>query len=103
MVRLGSCSYSLYLIHLPIVVVISLKVVAPRLGHGLPAFGATTAIALSLSLVGAWFFAQVFEFPFQRYRSWAEVAAAVRARWWADQPSSGSETITVVSKDRTAA
>jgi peptidoglycan/LPS O-acetylase OafA/YrhL len=80
MVRLGSCSYSLYLIHLPIVVVISLKVVAPRLGRELPAFGATTAIAVTLSLIGAWFFARVFEFPFQRYRSWAALVTAVRAR-----------------------
>jgi peptidoglycan/LPS O-acetylase OafA/YrhL len=104
MVRLGSCSYSLYLIHLPIVVVVSLKVVAPRLGHGLPAFWATTAIAMSLSLVGAWFFAQVFEFPFQRHRSWAALAAAVRARrWWADRPGLGSTTTTAVSDDRGAA
>jgi len=76
--RLGSCSYSLYLIHLPIVVVISLKVVAPRLGYGLPAFGATTAIVVPLSLIFAWFFAQLFEFPFLRHRSWAELVAAVR-------------------------
>ena len=76
MVRLGSCSYSLYLIHLPIVVAISLKVVAPRLGHGLLAFAATTAIAVPLSLISAWLFAQVFEFPFQRHRTWAALAAA---------------------------
>jgi peptidoglycan/LPS O-acetylase OafA/YrhL len=81
MVRLGAYSYSLYLIHLPIVVVISLKVVAPRLGHGLPSFAATTAIAVSLSLIGAYLFARVFEFPFQRHRSWADLAAAMHARW----------------------
>ncbi|MET3422834.1 peptidoglycan/LPS O-acetylase OafA/YrhL [Actinoplanes tereljensis] len=73
--RLGSFSYSLYLIHLPIVVAISLKLVAPRLGHGVAAFLVTTVLGGGLSLVGAWFFARVFEFPFQRYRSWAEIRA----------------------------
>jgi peptidoglycan/LPS O-acetylase OafA/YrhL len=86
-VWLGSCSYSLYLIHLPIVVAISLEVVAPRLGRGLPAFGATTAIAVPLSLICAWLFARVFEFPFQRHRSWAALVAAVRARPAAPLPS----------------
>jgi len=80
MVLLGSCSYSLYLIHLPIVVAISELVVKPRLGHGLPAFAATTAIAVPLSLISAYVFARVFEFPFQRYRSRAALVAAVRAR-----------------------
>jgi peptidoglycan/LPS O-acetylase OafA/YrhL len=64
--RLGSFSYSLYLIHLPIVVAISLKLVAPRLSHGTEAFLVTTALAGGLSLAGAWLFAKVFEFPFQR-------------------------------------
>jgi peptidoglycan/LPS O-acetylase OafA/YrhL len=76
LVRLGASSYSLYLIHLPIVVVVSIKVVEPRWGHGLAAFTATTAIGLPLSLIAAWYFAKMFEFPFQRYRSWA----ALRAR-----------------------
>nr|BFE74521.1 hypothetical protein GCM10020092_078220 [Actinoplanes digitatis] len=43
--RLGSFSYSLYLIHLPIVVAIALKLVAPRLGHGVAAFTVTTVLA----------------------------------------------------------
>jgi peptidoglycan/LPS O-acetylase OafA/YrhL len=80
MVLLGSCSYSLYLIHLPIVVVINQKVIGPRLGHGLPAFTATTTIVVTVSLVGAYLFARAFEFPFQRYRSWAALSAACRAR-----------------------
>ncbi|MEV7626286.1 acyltransferase [Actinoplanes sp. NPDC089786] len=68
---LGSFSYSLYLIHLPIVVAISLTVVAPRFGHGLTAFAVTTVVAGGVSLIGAWLFAKVFEFPFQRHRSFA--------------------------------
>ncbi|MFC7533597.1 acyltransferase family protein [Actinoplanes sp. GCM10030250] len=74
--RLGSFSYSLYLIHLPIVVAISLKLVAPRLGHGTTAFAVTTVLAGGISLIGAWFFAKVFELPF---RSWADVRNAIRA------------------------
>ncbi|WP_213011811.1 acyltransferase family protein [Paractinoplanes toevensis] len=75
--RLGSFSYSLYLIHVPIVVAISLKLVAPRLGHGTAAFAVTTVLGGGLSLAGAWFFARVFEFPFQRYRSWAGLRKAI--------------------------
>jgi peptidoglycan/LPS O-acetylase OafA/YrhL len=69
LVRLGSWSYSLYLIHLPIVVAISEVVVTPRLGRGLPAFLATTAIAGALSLAGASVFARIIEFPSRRRRS----------------------------------
>jgi peptidoglycan/LPS O-acetylase OafA/YrhL len=80
--RLGSFSYSLYLIHLPIVVAISLKLVAPRLGHGTAAFAVTTVFAGGLSLAGAWLFAKVFELPFQRHRSWTALidAGSGRAR-----------------------
>lgn len=79
--RLGSFSYSLYLIHLPIVVAIGSKVVAPRLGHGNAAFLVTTVVAGGLSLIGAWFFAKVFEFPFQRRRSASPepISAGLRA------------------------
>lgn len=77
--RLGSFSYSLYLIHLPIVVVITLKLVIPRLGRGMASFTVTTMLAGGLSLAGAWLLAKLFESPFQRYRSWAELKNAIRA------------------------
>ncbi len=80
---LGRFSYSLYLIHLPIVLVVSQKLVAPHVGAGLPRFWVTLAVAVPLSLSGAWLFATVFEIPFQRYRSWAalkEGVTALRAR-----------------------
>jgi peptidoglycan/LPS O-acetylase OafA/YrhL len=67
--RLGSFSYSLYLIHLPIVVVVTLKLVIPRLGRDTVSFTATTLLAGGLSLAGAWLFARLFEAPFQRYRA----------------------------------
>jgi peptidoglycan/LPS O-acetylase OafA/YrhL len=82
--RLGSFSYSLYLIHLPIVVAISLTLVAPHLRHGEKAFAVTTVLAGGLSLIVAWFFARVFEFPFQRRRNDAEVPAARREPALAD-------------------
>ncbi|WP_433832965.1 acyltransferase family protein [Actinoplanes sp. CA-015351] len=72
---LGSISYSLYLIHLPIVVAIDQKLVAPRLGHSTVAFAVTTVLAGGLSLIGAWWFAKVFELPF---RSWTDVRNAIR-------------------------
>jgi peptidoglycan/LPS O-acetylase OafA/YrhL len=71
--KLGSFSYSLYLIHLPIIMVISHKLALPRYGHGLHALVLTMALGLPLSLLGAWIFATVFEIPFQRYRSWDQL------------------------------
>ena len=79
---LGTFSYSLYLIHVPIVLVISRKLVAPYVAPGLPAFLVTVALAVPTSVLAARLFAAVFEIPFQRYRSWAalrEVAAHARA------------------------
>jgi len=80
---LGSLSYSLYLVHLPIVVVITLKVVIPRFGRDTASFTITTLLAGGLSLALAWLVARLFEAPFQRHRSWAELRNARRG---ADDP-----------------
>jgi peptidoglycan/LPS O-acetylase OafA/YrhL len=80
---LGSFSYSLYLIHAPIVVVVYEKLVGPHLGTGVPAFLVTAAIAAPVSVVGARLFASVFEIPFQKYRSWERLRPAGRA--WLDR------------------
>ena len=77
---LGSFSYSLYLIHAPIVVVIAEKVVAGRVPAGVPTLLTTLALAVPLSVVSARLFAAVFEIPFQRHRGWSAVRAALRAR-----------------------
>lgn len=74
---LGSFSYSLYLIHAPIVVAIQAKVAGPVAGTGLAGFAVTLAIAVPVSLGAAWAFAQVFELPFQRYRSWQRLRVAM--------------------------
>jgi peptidoglycan/LPS O-acetylase OafA/YrhL len=77
---LGTFSYSLYLIHAPIVVALSRKLIAPHVAPGLPAFFVTLAIAVPVSVLTARVFAAFFEIPFQRYRSRVALRDAVRAR-----------------------
>jgi peptidoglycan/LPS O-acetylase OafA/YrhL len=77
---LGSFSYSLYLIHLPIVMVVSRKIAKPHTGNGLPEFLVTLLVGVAMSLSCAWLFAKAFEAPFQKYRSWRELRAGLRSR-----------------------
>src|SRR6266571_2809022 len=65
---LGTFSYSLYLVHAPIVVALARKFVGPHVPPGLPAFWVTLAIAVPLSVGFASLLATFFEIPFQRYR-----------------------------------
>jgi peptidoglycan/LPS O-acetylase OafA/YrhL len=76
---LGTVSYSLYLVHLPIIMIIARSVAIPRFGPGVEAFGTTLALAVPISIAVAWLFASLFELPFQRHRSWASLYAAVRS------------------------
>jgi peptidoglycan/LPS O-acetylase OafA/YrhL len=69
---LGLSSYSLYLTHAPIVVIVYEKLVAGRVAQGVPAFLVTLAIALPLTIGFARVFASVFETPFQRRRTPSE-------------------------------
>jgi len=71
--NLGLSSYSLYLIHGPIVVVVYEKVVAGRVGHGVPSFLLAVGLIVPLTIVFARGFAAVFEIPFQRHRGWPGV------------------------------
>ena len=69
--NLGLSSYSLYLTHGPIVVVVYEEIVAGRVHQGVPAFLVTLALALPLTILFARVFASVFEAPFLRERwSW---------------------------------
>lgn len=78
---LGGFSYSLYLIHLPIVMTVIRRVAPHVVAPGLPTFLFTLAVALPASLLGAWLFSQVFELPFKRNRSWSSmIASAQRLR-----------------------
>jgi peptidoglycan/LPS O-acetylase OafA/YrhL len=62
--KLGSSSYSLYLIHGPIVVVVYERVVTEWFRHGALAFLVTVALVLPATIVLARMFASVFERPF---------------------------------------
>jgi peptidoglycan/LPS O-acetylase OafA/YrhL len=66
--NLGLSSYSLYLTHGPIVVVVYDKVVAGRVPQGVPAFLVSFALAVPLTIVFARVFASLFEAPFRRHR-----------------------------------
>jgi peptidoglycan/LPS O-acetylase OafA/YrhL len=74
---LGTFSYSLYLIHVPIVALVSRRVAEPLVPQGLPAFWVTVGLAVPLSVASARVFASAFEIPFQRYRSWAALRERV--------------------------
>ena len=68
---LGRFSYSLYLVHVPIVVAVSRTLTRHDLvPRGLPLFLVTLAVAVPLALGFARLFAAVFEIPFQRHRGW---------------------------------
>ncbi|MDX3456199.1 acyltransferase [Streptomyces sp. ME02-8801-2C] len=77
---LGSFSYSLYLIHLPIVLAVIRRVAPHFVSPGLPTFGFTLLVALPVSVVGAWLFARIFELPFKGSRSWKSMIALCRSR-----------------------
>jgi peptidoglycan/LPS O-acetylase OafA/YrhL len=63
--RVGSFSYSLYLTHAPIVAIVSERIVAGRVGAGVPDFLLSLAIVLPLTVGFAWLFAALFEAPFR--------------------------------------
>jgi peptidoglycan/LPS O-acetylase OafA/YrhL len=65
---LGACSYSLYLTHAPIVVIVYDKLVAGRVRQGVPALVVSLALVLPLTIVFARVFASVFETPFREHR-----------------------------------
>ncbi|WP_432986472.1 acyltransferase family protein [Dactylosporangium sp. CA-233914] len=78
---LGSFSYSLYLTHAPIVVAIHAKLVEPHVTGTVATFWANVALAAPVAIAFAWAFSRFFELPFQRYRSWGPLRAAIRARF----------------------
>jgi peptidoglycan/LPS O-acetylase OafA/YrhL len=64
---LGSSSYSLYLTHGPIVVVVYDRIVAGRVHQGAAAFVVSVVLVVPLTVVFARAFASVFETPFLRH------------------------------------
>jgi peptidoglycan/LPS O-acetylase OafA/YrhL len=72
--NLGRSSYSLYLTHAPIVVLVYEKIVAGRVHQGVPAFIVTLVVALPVTIGFARVFASVFEVPFLHPRRSASAA-----------------------------
>jgi peptidoglycan/LPS O-acetylase OafA/YrhL len=68
---LGLMSYSLYLTHAPIIVVINEFVVAGRVRQGVPSFLVSLVLMVPVTVTFAWYFARAFEIPFLRHRGWA--------------------------------
>jgi peptidoglycan/LPS O-acetylase OafA/YrhL len=77
---LGSCSYSLYLTHMPIVIAVSYGLVLGRVATGTPTFFVLAAILLPVTVCFARLFAAAFELPFQRHRGWIALRQAMSAR-----------------------
>jgi peptidoglycan/LPS O-acetylase OafA/YrhL len=77
---LGSCSYSLYLTHMPIVIAVSYVLVLGRAASGTRSFFVLAAILLPVTVCFARLFAAVFELPFQRHRGWIPLREAMWAR-----------------------
>ena len=78
--NLGASSYSLYLTHGPIVVVVYEKIVAGRIRQGVPAFVVSLALVVPLTIVFARVFASVFETPFRQRASLANRRRGGRRR-----------------------
>jgi len=74
---LGACSYSLYLIHVPILLVVSRVLAGRYAAPGLPAFWVMLGIGATLSVLVAHWFARVFEAPFQR-RDWTGIRKRIQ-------------------------
>ena len=77
---LGTCSYSLYLTHVPIVIAVSYGLVLGHVTPGAPMFFVLAAVLLPVTVGFARLFAAVFELPFQRHRGWAALRLAMSAR-----------------------
>ena len=78
--NLGLSSYSLYLTHAPILIVVYELIVAGHVRQGVPAFLVTLALVLPLTIAFARVFASVFETPFTQRQGPVWAARPRRAR-----------------------
>jgi len=78
--RLGSFSYSLYLVHAPILVIGCELIVESFIRQGVPSFLVSLALVVPVTVAFAWLFASVFEIPFQRQRSWRALLSVLPRR-----------------------
>jgi peptidoglycan/LPS O-acetylase OafA/YrhL len=77
---LGSCSYSLYLTHEPIVIAVFYGLMRGRVTSGAPMFFVLSAILVPVTVCFARLFAAAFELPFQRHRGWIPLQHAMASR-----------------------
>ena len=77
---LGSYSYSVYLVHAPIVVALWYLFVTPHVVPGMTTLLVMLGVVAPVAVLGARLFAAVFELPFQRHRSWKALRGAARSR-----------------------
>ena len=77
---LGLSSYSLYLVHAPIVVIVYARIVGPRYHHGSTAFLAMVAIVVPLTILVARLFAAAFEQPFLQQSCQFQLPLVTRGR-----------------------
>lgn len=89
---LGAISYSLYLIHLPIVLLISRELVGPHVRQPLQAFLVTAGLAVPVSVAAAWVFATAVEIPLHRRRPNPVPAADVQVTP-CDTPARADRTV----------
>jgi peptidoglycan/LPS O-acetylase OafA/YrhL len=78
--RLGEISYSLYLTHLMVIMIVARKIAPEFLPPGPSRFWFTLLVGLPSSLLGASLFAAVFETPVKRNRSWKAFLPARRSK-----------------------
>ncbi|MDH6196247.1 peptidoglycan/LPS O-acetylase OafA/YrhL [Mycobacterium frederiksbergense] len=85
-IAVGRFSYSLYLLHAPLLIAAWVFLIEPLgLAPG-AAFALMAAVVVPLIVAASYAFHRVFERPFMEYRSWAEL----RAAWAAGRP--GAQT-----------
>jgi peptidoglycan/LPS O-acetylase OafA/YrhL len=74
---LGSMSYSLYLTHAPIVVVLNEWLIVGHIRQGVPSFLISVLVIVPATLLFARGFAALFEIPFVRHRGWPALRESI--------------------------
>jgi peptidoglycan/LPS O-acetylase OafA/YrhL len=74
---LGQFSYSLYLIHAPLVALLITYWIVPRIGNPLISYLFTASVVAPLVIAASYLFFLVFERPFLTIRSWTQLRAWV--------------------------
>ncbi|GIH91038.1 acyltransferase family protein [Planobispora siamensis] len=77
----GRFSYSIYLVHSPILLTLWYFAVVPMRLEPVPRFLVMLALGMPAVIFGSWLFSRLFEEPFLRHRSWASLREAFAARW----------------------